>query len=84
MKIVAWTIRERLPNAASYRTHRITNAVAEGINSKTIPAKRRVGGYRTRENFTSAFYFYLGGLDLYSRSPPKPLQALNRIRVSND
>jgi len=29
--------------------------------------KRRVGGYRNRENFKTAIYFYYGGLDLYPR-----------------
>ncbi len=51
----------------SYCTHGITNAVAEGLNSKIMSIKRRVGGYRNRENFKTAIYFYCGGLDLYPR-----------------
>lgn len=67
LKKVARTIRERLANIVSYCTHGITNAVAEGINSKIMSIKRRVGGYRNRENFKIAIYFYCGGLDLYPR-----------------
>ena len=62
---VARTIKQRLANVVSYCTHRITNAVAEGMNSKVMSIKRRVGGYRNPENFKTAIYFYCGGLDLY-------------------
>ena len=65
LKKVARTIKQRLANVVSYCTHGITNAVAEGINSKIMAIKRRVGGYRNRENFKIAIYFYCGGLDLY-------------------
>jgi transposase len=65
MKKLARTIKERLRNVVSYCTHGITNAVAEGINSKIMSIKRRVGGYRNRENFKTAIFFYCGGLDLY-------------------
>lgn len=67
LKKVAKTIQSRLANVVSYCTHRITNAVAEGMNSKIMSIKRRVGGYRNRENFKTAIYFYCGGLDLYPR-----------------
>jgi transposase len=65
MKKVARTIRERLANVVSYCTHGITNAVAEGINSRIMAIKRRVGGYRNRDNFKTAILFYCGGLDLH-------------------
>ena len=65
MKKVARMIKERLAHVVSYCTHRITNAVAEGINSKIMSIKRRVGGYRNIENFKTAIFFYCGGLDLY-------------------
>lgn len=67
IKRVARSIKERLDNVVSYCTHSITNAVAEGINSKIMAIKRRVGGYRNRQNFKTAIYFYCGGLDLYPR-----------------
>jgi len=65
MKTVARSIKERLTNVVSYCTHRITNAVAEGMNSKIMSIKRRVGGFRNRENFKTAIFFYCGGLSLY-------------------
>ena len=65
LKKVAKTISERLANVVSYCTDGITNAVAEGMNSKIMSIKRRVGGYRNRENFKTAIYFDCGGLDLY-------------------
>ena len=42
-------------------THGITNAVAEGINSKIMSIKRRAGGYRNIGNFKTAVLFYCGG-----------------------
>lgn len=65
LKQVARTIKERLANVVSYCTYGITNAVAEGLNSKIMSIKRRVGGYRNRENFKTAIFFYCGGLDLH-------------------
>lgn len=67
MKRVARMIKKRLQNVVSYCQHGITNAVAEGINSKIMAIKRRVGGYRNRDNFKTAIFFYCGGLDLYPR-----------------
>ncbi len=67
LKKVARMIKERLRNVVSYCTHRITNAVAEGLNSKIMAIKRRVGGFRNVENYKTAIYFYCGGLDLHPR-----------------
>ena len=67
LKKVARTIQERLENVVSFCTHGIANAVAEGINSKIMAIKRRVGGYRNREHFKTAICFYCGGLSLYPR-----------------
>ena len=64
MKTVARSIKERLQNVVSYCTHRITNAVAEGMNSKIMSIKRRVGGFRNLQNFKTAIFFYCGGLSL--------------------
>lgn len=64
LKTVARSIKERLQNVVSYCTHRITNAVAEGLNSKIMSIKRRVGGFRNRQNFKTAIFFYCGGLSL--------------------
>jgi transposase len=67
LKKLARTIKQRLANVVSYCTHHITNSVAEGMNSKIMSIKRRVGGYRNRENFKTAIFFHCGGLDLYPR-----------------
>lgn len=67
LKKVARTIRARLANVVSFCTHGITNAVAEGINSKIQSIKRRVGGFRNPGNYKNAIFFYCGGLDLHPR-----------------
>jgi transposase len=67
MKKVARTNKERLANVVSCCTHGITNAVAEGINSKIQAVKRRVGGYRNKQNHMTAINFYCSGLDLHPR-----------------
>jgi hypothetical protein len=46
----------------------VVNAyIAEGINSKIMVIKRRGDGYRNRQNFKTAIYFYCGGLNLYAQ-----------------
>ncbi|OXS29866.1 MAG: ISL3 family transposase, partial [Desulfovibrio sp. MES5] len=47
---------------------RITNGVAEGLNSKIMAIKRKACGYRNREHFKTAIYFFCGGLNLYPAS----------------
>jgi transposase len=67
LKSVARTLKARLRNIVSYCRLGITNAVAEGINSKIMAIKRRVGGYRNKQNFKTAVFFHCGGLKLYPR-----------------
>lgn len=67
MVAVAEMLKRHLDNILTYATHRITNATAEGINSKIMAVKRRAGGYRNKEHFKIAIYFFCGGLDLYPR-----------------
>jgi transposase len=57
-------IHRHLPNVMTYFTHRITNAVSEGLNSKIQTIKKRTCGFRNRE-FKTAIYFHCGGLNLY-------------------
>ena len=64
MKKVARMIKTRLENVVSYCRHFITNAVAEGLNSKIMSIKRRARGFRNKTNFKTAIFFYCGGLDL--------------------
>ncbi|WP_373652729.1 transposase [Schlesneria sp. DSM 10557] len=63
----ARAIKERVANVVSYCTHRVTNGVAEGMNSKIMSIKRRVGGFRNRQNLETAIFFYCGGLKLDSQ-----------------
>lgn len=64
---VASMLRRRLDQVLNYCKHEITNAVAEGLNSKIMAIKRRACGYRNKENFKTAIYFFCGGLDLCPR-----------------
>jgi transposase len=64
---VARMLDAHLKNIPTYCRHQVTNAVAEGLNSKIMSIKRRAGGYRNPEHFKIAIYFFCGGLDLYPR-----------------
>jgi transposase len=61
-------LARHLPNILTYFTHRVTNAVAEGLNSKIATVQKRACGFRNRDNFKIAVYFHCGGLDLYPAS----------------
>ena len=50
----------------------MTNAVAEGLNSKIMSLKRRAGGFRNPDNFKTAIYFHCGGLQLYPQTHGLP------------
>lgn len=58
-------IARHLPNVFTYFTHRITNAVAEGLNSKIATVQKRACGYRNPEHFKIAVFFHCGGLNMY-------------------
>jgi transposase len=64
---VANIFQRHVDNIISFCRHRVTNAVAEGLNSKIMAIKRRACGYRNKEHFKTAIYFFCGGLDLYPR-----------------
>ena len=57
-------IARHLPNVMTYFAHRITNAVAEGLNSKIATVQKRACGYRNADHFKIAVYFHCGGLNL--------------------
>jgi transposase len=61
-------IADHWPNVLTYFTHRITNAVAEGLNSKIATVQKRACGYRNPNHFKIAVYFHCGGLNLYPPS----------------
>jgi transposase len=58
-------LKTHLANVLAYLKHRITNATAEGLNSKIQWIRYTARGFRNRENFKTAIYFHCGGLDLY-------------------
>jgi transposase len=57
-------IRNHLPNILIYFKHLISNAVAEGLNTKIQTIKANARGYRTFESFRNSILFYCGGLDM--------------------
>ncbi|HEY0982704.1 MULTISPECIES: transposase [unclassified Schlesneria] len=67
MKSVARFIKDRLVNVVSYCSHPLTHGGAEGLNSRIISIKRRVGGFRNRQNFKTTIFFRCGGLNLSPR-----------------
>ncbi len=67
MKKVARMLKAHLENILTYLTHRITNAVTEGLNAKIQWIKYSARGYRHRDAFKMAIYFHCGGLDLEPR-----------------
>ncbi|MGO9015144.1 MAG: ISL3 family transposase [Dissulfurispiraceae bacterium] len=62
---VAKMIKRHLANILTYLRHHITNAVAEGINSKIQQVKSAARGFRNLENYRVAILFYCGRLDVY-------------------
>ena len=65
IKRVARMIKAHWEGVMNAVTSSITNARVEGINRKIQWIKRKACGYRNRECFRMAIYFYLGGLNLY-------------------
>ena len=62
---VARMLKRHLDNILTYLKHHITNAVAEGINSRIQQVKSAARGFRNFENFRTAVLFYCGRLDVY-------------------
>jgi transposase len=69
---VAKMLKRRLTQVLNYFTHRITNALSEGINSRVEAIKNAARGYRNAERFKIMIWFRLGGLDLYPVTHGKP------------
>ena len=67
IKKAAKTLKRHLDNIVTYAKHRITNALAEGINAKIEKIKRMACGFRNRAHYRTAIYFHCGGLDLFPR-----------------
>lgn len=64
IKEKARMIRDHLPNILTYFKHRISNGVAEGLNSKIQTVKANARGFRSFEGFRDSILFYCGGLDM--------------------
>lgn len=58
-------LKRHLANVMTYFTHRITNALSEGVNSVIETIKKRACGFRNEDHFRTAIYFHCGGLQLY-------------------
>ena len=65
MKDVARMMRVHLEKIMNYFVHKITNARAEGINSKISLIEKMAYGFRNREHLKTAIYFRCGNLQLY-------------------
>jgi transposase len=67
---VARMLKRHLQGVLNYfSAARITNAAAEGLNSKIQTIKKMAYGYRNREHFKTAIFFHCGGLQLYPTIP---------------
>lgn len=64
MKRVAKTLKQKKEQILSYFYARVTNAVAEGINSLIQTAKRRARGFRVLESYKCMIYLVVGKLKL--------------------
>lgn len=62
MIAAAKLIVRHLPNMVAYFAHRITNAVAEGLNSKIATVQKRACGPRNLNPFKIAVGFHSAGL----------------------
>jgi transposase len=67
IKKTARTIKRYLWGILNAMKAGVTNAMAEGLNTKIQAIKRAARGFRNRDRFRAAIYFHLGGLDLYPR-----------------
>ena len=64
IKEKARMIKSHLPNILTYFKHGISNAAAEGLNSKIQTVKSNARGYRSFEGFRNSILFYCGGLEM--------------------
>ena len=69
MKDAAQSLKRNSKNILAYFTHRLTNAICEGINSMIQAAKRKARGFHTFLGFSSMIYLVAGKLDLAVPSP---------------
>lgn len=58
MRKVGGLIQRHLENILAFCRLRLTNGVAEGLNSKIMDIKRKACGYRNRDHLKTAIYFF--------------------------
>ena len=61
MKKIARMIKAHLENIRTYLTHRVSNAVTEGLNAKKQLTAYGARDFRNCEVFKMAIYFHGGG-----------------------
>lgn len=64
IKDKAKMLKRHLANTLTYFDHQISNAVAEGLNSKIQTIKANARGFRSFESFRYSILFYCGRLDM--------------------
>jgi transposase len=69
VKKVAKMLKAHLSGLLAYFTHRITNALTEGFNSKIQALKADARGFRRFENYRTRILFFCGKLDLAPHVP---------------
>ena len=62
---VARMLKTHLDHILTYLSHGITNASAEGLNSKIQTIKADARGFRSFTNYRIAILFHCGGLNLH-------------------
>ena len=65
VKKVVRLLKKHWPNIVTFFRYHLSNALAEGINSRIQHLIQKACGYRNRERFKRDVLFHLGGLDLY-------------------
>lgn len=64
VKKVARMLKVHTEGLLNYFDHRISNAAAEGLNSKIQTVKSNARGYRSFEGFRTSILFYCGKLEM--------------------
>jgi transposase len=64
IKAKAQMLKRHLTNILTYFEHQISNAAAEGLNSKIQTIKANARGFRSFESFRYSILFYCGRLDM--------------------
>ena len=65
MKVIARMMKVHLEKIMNCFVHRITNARAEGINSRIALIEKMAHGFINKEHMKTAIYFRCGNLQLY-------------------